>query len=491
MIYIFLFIFIHIISHASSISQDKQELSLYREFYNEGEKFTKFCNHSEHIPLYKNKKNALRLKKIYLSTLQYTGLYVATQALAIYVEKLNFSKIEYRQLTRGLIDNFCSPNISVISLEELEGRMLSLYKKKSSYQLPSFKNNHLFPSPHLLGNKNTENEFLFTVQLFRNLCSWGNDPNELRLLVPFVKNPMIIARIARQLSMKKIAWDESSQSILLKDEPRTLKVDCHNLSCRPSLEPIQSKGEGSDSIYEDGKRIYCLKFKDARYKKNSQPKKILSMIRKSSPLKDELLATQLIALLTGFQNITWNVSEVLRESMDKIWSGWVEKKLKQKWKDLHYEEDLQVRLILGSAEEQKNNRSFHIELKVFKGEIDREYLGAKELKLEFQIKLSLQFLSWLKKELRDETKNLKNLRALLRTRVHQKILQKKLSLPFWRQSAEELIVDEVLRLLKEKRSDLFSRDQNGVNEIKVTMYFGYFSLKYLSDDYKIKKKLEI
>ena len=215
------------------------------------------------------------------------------------------------------------------------------FSKENAYQLPSVKNNKLFPAkfnsiiPEATAR---ENELFRTIELFKSLCSWGGDVENLRLLVPVVRNAQIMSFVIRQMSSLKLVWNKFQRGFLLQKYKDTSKVLCEGLICRKAnMKKIESnlpRGIGSNSINNDLKRIYCENLRDADYTIKNQSPKIKKIINARTFDDENLLTSQLITLITRIPDLFVrsdkfsDALDFMRASLDSSWDNWAKKQSK-------------------------------------------------------------------------------------------------------------------------------------------------------------------
>ena len=198
----------------------KRELAVYRGFYEEGKNTLNYCKANRAIR-YSTEWEKVQVMRSVLSEIQYIGLDIISRALPQYAKALEFNKDEYTNLIDGLVGNYCSANLSVISTKELRNNLLIKFEKENNFKLPTVKGNPYFPdnidsytNPKIA----MEQEFKYTIKLFQSICSWSGNPNNPGLLVPLLKNPALMAFFFRQMNNKVIDWKESGNLLFMRRE---------------------------------------------------------------------------------------------------------------------------------------------------------------------------------------------------------------------------------------------------------------------------------
>ncbi len=487
--------------------EEVKKLSLYRGFYEEGANIENFCRMNPTVK-FKNDWEKVQSQRTILANLQNIALMTSAKALALYAKKFNFSNDEYQNMVEGLVGNYCSPNLSLISQKELINKMKEFFETEDlSLNLPSVEKNSLFPITDIqnldkeLGRKN---EFMLTAKIFQSFCSWGNDVKNLGLIVPFVRNSPIMAYVARTLIRKKIDWSEKDHKVLLKEDLQIERVSCRNYVCRKSdhvtFMANLTLGAGSKNPYDDVKRFYCIDWSKANYIFYDQPPKIKEIIKKRSVDLDPLLVGQLTALLTGvpeFLLYLKNLNEGKKfviGSLNRIWQNWAKNNIFDQRKNLLYEEPLSVEVIPNRRSFVKPNKEIEIQIDVNQGEFDRANQKLGKVRMNFHLKISRKFLAWLRYEWinrdifdKEQNKVLKDrLRSILKKEIEKN--KEQIEFPFWNENFLDLIAKETIFQLETMGNEIFQRTHSGDTQIQVSMNFAPFALKYLRDRFLINKK---
>lgn len=486
----------------------RKEMALYRGIFEEGQNTVNYCKMAEKIR-YGNYWDKSQSKRSIVATLQYVGLDIVTRALASYAKKLDFSEDEYDNLTQNLTQNFCSPNMSIISIPELASNMSIQFKSKSSYSLPSFKNNPLFPQ-YLLQmshqDKITEREFLYTVKLFKSFCSWGNDATNLRLLVPLVRNAAVMSFVARQLGGQSINWDRTENRLYLEKDNKTVQVLCDGYLCRKvsklDFDEKYVSALGSLNISDDVKRLYCDDFRDAHYSVFEQDKKILKLIKGRSLTDEKIMVSQFLSLVAGVPDLLVgserfaNAKSLVIKALESVWSKWAALSLANNKKTLAFEESLTVELVDRKYYFNSSIRKFQVEFDVNLGELDRVNQLVGKIRTSFDLNISKKFLFWIKKEWAkrtvdrvEHTKALKRRMAIIVAKELNKS-QHKMKLNIWNKGPEDLIVDELLFQIENFKGHYYKITDTGNETIKIGLNYAPFALKYIRNKYLINKKLQ-
>ena len=478
--------------------EQKRSLANFRGFIEEGENLQNLCKINYEIK-YPHQNDKEEVERSFVSTLQYIGLDILVRALPSYAKFFEFSSKDYENFTNGLVDNYCSKNISIISIRELKKNMLFNFDLEESFHLPDIKDNPLFPKK--LEEINTidsimENEFIQSVKLFRAFCSWGNDIKNYRLLVPILKNPIIMAFIIRQLTNQKFNWDTVNNLLSWKLDLNTDQVMCHGLICRKTnwekFKQEFPRPLGSRAIKEDLSQIYCSEFSKLNFKRENQEPKISEIIQKEKDIGINLMTGQFLALLTGVPDFFVRAKKFsdgkkfLKYNFEEDWNNWANEQNKSFGKNLYFEEPLMFEV--ASREYYFNNfiPKFQVVIDMKMGEFDKitEMIG--NLKVSFNLKLYKSFLAFMRNEwlginnMRIQEKRDKILNNFSLTISNQ--VQKaraKFKVPPWSGSLERLIAREILSQLSEYQGNFFTDAKAELIDVPVELNYSPMVLKYI------------
>jgi hypothetical protein len=346
-----------------------------------------------------------RAKRSMLGTLQYMGLDLSLRAITAYAQLAKFSSEEFDNLISGLIGNYCSSNISVTSHEGLKKNFLLQMKTDQKSALPLFKKNSLFPSQlyALDADENLnirDHEFALAIESFKSFCSWGGDVSSLRLMAPFVNDPIIMGFIIDQMAGVKLKWNlNMKKAEKIKEENTTVQVACKGLICRRlktvDFEQVFPKIVGStEKKDEDYARLWCQTLKDQSLRIESERPSIRKMILSRTLADEHLLRSFMVSLLTGIPSImtkVWqfgDLKQLYDLSLDEEWNDWARKSIKSFSRDLVFEESVSFERV-----RQKRMEEFHsladlsFDFDVNLGEYDRlnQMLGKVAVGMSFKI----------------------------------------------------------------------------------------------------------
>jgi len=486
--------------------EQKRSLAFYRGFIEEGENLSNFCKVDYQVNYY-NIWEENEVKRSVISTLQYIGLDLMTRAIPAYAKYFEFSEQEFINLTDNLVGNYCSKNISIISLKELKRNILVNFEKGPSFTLPNIEDNSLFPKK--LREYNTidqmkENEFLQTINLFKAFCSWGNDGNDLRLLVPLFKNPVVMSFITRQLTNRRFYWQPVNNELRLKKDLRTVQTLCQGLICRRvNWEVFKNelpRSSGSRGIEGDIKRLYCEDFKKSDYVLIGQEPKILKMMKENTSFDKQLLVGQFLALLTGIPDLLVRANkfsdakEFLKYSFQNSWDDWAKDFIDQIGQDLYFEEPLTMELVSRDLYYHEFKPFFSVQFDVNQGEFDRTAEMVGKVDVSFDLKLGKNYLAWAREEWRSlsqyisQKKRKRILFNFIKVIEDQvKEARKKFVIPPWDGKLENIIAKELLNQLALYDGPFFKENSNEMIKIPIRLNYAPFALKYIYFKFLLKQ----
>lgn len=487
----------------------REELALYRGFLEEGVSLDNFCK-AEPTIKYPSVWDKAQVTRSFLSNMQYIGLDLTSRALGKYGKYFEFTEEEYNTLVDNLVGNYCSRNISIMSLNSIRENLKIKFSKENNFQLPSVTGNALFPKKFnsmIPEEKARENEFYQTLELFKSFCSWGGDHENLRLLVPLVRNAQVMAFIIRQMSSIRLEWNEFKRGFKLENYKDTSKVLCQGLICRKAsrkdLETKLPRGIGSKSIADDLKRVYCQNLRDADYKLKDQAPKIRQMIKERTFDDENLLTSHLISLITNVPDLFVrsekfsNAKEFMRASLDSSWDQWSLKQADRFKNELLFEESMTIELVKRKFYYDPFKPKFAVIFDVNMGEYDRVFQRRGKVRTRFDIKLSKGMLAWVRKTLLNADPKKPKQKDFVYTRVEQSVVDAvelakfKFKIPPWKKGLEKLIAREIINQVVSLFDDPYQMNETGMVSIPVEFNYGIFALKYIHSKHLVEKNQKL
>ena len=486
----------------------KRELAIYRGFYEEGKNTLNYCRGGREVR-YATEWEKVQVKRSVLALIQYIGLDLTTRALPKYAKALEFTSDEYNNMIEGLVGNYCSTNLSIISKKELLANFRLKFDMDNNFKLPSVEGNPYFPdnlSSYLPEKKALEQEMLYTVKLFQSLCSWNGNPTNPGLMVPILKNPALMSFFARQMSNQDIGWKEIDNSLFLKENKNTAQVWCENLICRKvSREEFLNKfyySVGGTNITDDIKRLYCEEFRTVDYKPKDSDPKLAKMMNSMTFEEENFINSQFIALITGVPDFLLrgekfkSGEEVFRSSVDYTWNKWARAQSETNTLDLYFEEPLTLELIDRNQYYDFRSGKLRVAFDVNLGEFDRINQRAGKLKVQFKIFVQKSFLEYYRTAMKNTDYRDTVEKARLKNRFKMQVTKdvqgarEKFIIPPWKGDLEGLIVNELTTQILDTPEKLLNFTGSGMYEVNVEINYGLFALKYLNHQLNVQKSQE-
>ena len=485
--------------------ESKTELALYRGFYEEGKNTTNFCRENYSIQ-YASEWEKIQVKRSTMATIQYIGLDLITRALPQYAKALDYSREEYVNMVDGLVGNYCSTNLSVISKRELLNNLYIKYDKENNFKIPTTAGNPYFPAnieSYLPAKRALEHELLFTVKLFQSLCSWSGNPTNPGLMVPMLKHSGLMAFFGRQMSNLSIGWKEVDNTIFLKEDKLTAQIWCDSLICRKmSAENFQSKffySVGGTSINEDIKRLYCEDFRNSDYKPKESDPRLAKMMNSMTFDEENLINSQFIALITGVPDLFVRAEkfvdgiDLFRSGIDYTWNNWAQKMSDNFTRDLFFEEPLTLEQVDSNQYYNFRDGKLKIAFDVNLGEFDRINQRTGKVKVHFNIFIQNSFLTFYKNSIKNldykDTAEKLRLKKRFKMQLTKDITnaREKFIIPPWRGDLEELIANEISLQILETPEKFLNLGVSGLRPIEVEINYGLFALKYINHQFNVRK----
>lgn len=491
-----------------SFKEHKKILALYRGFYEEGKNLSQHCLKDRKKIDYANPWDRLQMLRMAYADLQYIGLDLLARALPIYAKYFEFKAEDFQNLAENLVGNYCSANLTVISKKELLKNLLIFYKGDNRFRLPSVKGNPLFPDnleKFVLEKKAREEEFKYSVELFKSLCSYGGDPTNPGAMSVLIKHPAIMAYVNRQMNGKEIEWEDLHNKLFITDTKTTSTLWCDQLICRKTNKDLfLSKAYlsiGGEDFYNDFKGLYCDDMLPHKIDPDDLDPKIKTMIKERTIDDENFLNAQFISLITGIPEFFFGLNkfndaeDLLRTNIDTNWNHWAQKEVSDLNKDVFFEEPLTLDLIDRKYHFQKYNPQLTIGLDVNLGEFDRAVSMKGKLKISFRIKVPESYLKYHKKAMKDVdyllTGHNEKREALinrLKLQLEKDIMATRdiLITPPWKKDLASLVAKELSDRLEIMDDNVLSFSETKEKSITIELYYGLFALKYLNHQFNIK-----
>jgi hypothetical protein len=487
-------------------SQNQLELKLFNGFILEGERLSNSCSSRDKLIYSESWQERTAVASI-VSSLQYVGLDVTTRAIGKYARVMDFSEEEYGHLVDRLIGNYCSKNITVISLKNLKENLLKRYETDNDFSLPAVSQNSFFPKEITKTSeslKARENELINTVKLFRNFCSWDGDHQDFRLMIPILRNPFIMAFMNRLIEGTTLAFNSDKKAFTYVKTEGTVKVLCRDLVCRPvadnEFRREFPRAIGSPELKIDLNRIYCSKFRDLDYVLKEQEEHIKKWINQQSLEDEKFLQMQMVALLTKIPDFLMGVSsykdfiQVAKYGVDETWTNWAMNSNQEFTHDLYYEESLKI-----SVADRKYyyfflDPKFKVQIDLSVGEFDKTTVINDKIGFVYDMKINKSYARWIRTEYQNAITQEASEKAIQQMTNHiaPKLshMSQQLKIAPWSEGLNRLVAIELLEQFRLYQGNYFSELSSTDISIPLDFRYGVFALKYMNYRAKTKSHYE-
>lgn len=490
-----------------SLEKSMEKLAYYRGMAQEGHNLKNTCSRSDRIdPVYATSFDQEQAVRSVLANLQYLGLDYTIRALAQYAKYFNFTSNEYQNLVLNLVGNYCSQNISVISIAQLKKNMIARFEGDNSFVLPTLENNPLMPaklSSSIPLDDARAREMKVTLNLFKSFCSWGGLTDNLRLLPALLKHPVIMSFLIQEMVGTKVVWDKVSNTLKKENTKDSAAVVCENLICRRvsrvKFNEKMPRMVGSLSLGDDLRRLYCHKFQGVDFQTENQEPKIKEMILQMKSSDGPLLGAQLVALISTVPDLMvrsenfQDAQVYTRYSIDETWDNWASKQSDNFSRDLYYEESLSLELVKRELYFKPNDKKLKVLIDINLGEYDRINQMVGKVSSTFHLRISKRFLKWARLQWYSNLKNRTEIQADVQKKlallIEDQVLmarEKFVAAP-WSGALHELIAGEILDQLSFFPEDTYTSLDAGFEEIPIQLNFGVFALRHFRYRHQIEK----
>lgn len=480
----------------SSLRQFRENLSLYRGFYEEGKNLINQCKKPYEIR-YESLWHKSQVKRALGATMQYLVLDLLTRSLPIYAKYFEFKDEDYKNLTENLVNNYCSENLSIISKKTLKKNFLYRFSNDSDFRLPSTDGNPLF-SENLASLQNSrtvmEQEFKVALELFKSTCSWSGSGEDYGLMTPLLKHPSLFSFLVRQFEGFELSWKSSTNSLEKKNTTKVLNVWCENLICR-RINSIAFKNQvyrmiGSDNLSEDLKKLYCEEILALDYDvKNTKDELLIKEMKARSFEAENILSSYTISLITGVPDFILRakkfseMEEVLRSSVDTTWTNWAKKNLEEVSRDVFYEEPLTFELVRNEKNFKPFDKKFELFFDINQGEFDRSVEAHGKIRTVYNLKLPTQIIMYIRREIQSldprDTIAKENFYKIVTAQLegHVKKLEASFIVIPWKGNLSRFLADELIEqvAMKESKAILGMREKEV--DVAINIHYGVFALK--------------
>jgi hypothetical protein len=251
--------------------EENKKVKMYHQTFNAGIYLSDSCQYYSPVS-YANSWREKQAKRSVTATLQWIGLDQSMKSIGALAKSVEMSDSDYARLTNNLLTNFCSQNLTVISLKNVKKSLSNYFKNPQLDTLPSSRKSPFVTSYFKKATDSDSfkyKELDYAIKNFRAFCSWGGDVDDYRLLGPYLKNPFIMAHVIKQLSGQIDVYSEKNQKVSLEKSAETTQVVCEDLICRrESREQFLRRfplSTGSSGLETDLTKLYCDHFRFQDY----------------------------------------------------------------------------------------------------------------------------------------------------------------------------------------------------------------------------------
>lgn len=476
---------------------ENKKIKLYQATYESGENLRESCSYLAPA-VYSTPWQEKQARRSIAATLQYIGLDTSIKGIGAYAQKLEVGEDDFKKLTKNLITNYCSRNITIFSLRNIEKSLEYYYKNPQTDIIPSIQTSPF--ATEMVKNITEKNqarsrEFDQVIRNFRAFCSWGGEVEDYRMLTPYLNNRYIMAFVIKNMAGIQDVVDEKIKKVTTTRSDSTVQVNCTDLICRKEdLNSFRAKfpqSAGSTGILTDLQKNYCYHF---RYQDPSQiSNKEAKAWSKAQELEDPIFETsQFISLMTGVPDLfngtdTYrDIPLLVRSSVDERWTKWAQRALSSFSKDLLYEESLKIKIEPRTNVAEIATEGFLVNFDVSLGEMDRLIKEDDKLSLTFDLKLSKNYLRQLKTKWQvlerdvdiEGQKRFKE-EAARYINFQLKDKEKLFSQKMWNEEFGKLISDELLQQALKYQGPLFNSYKDEILTVPVKFSYGLFAISYL------------
>lgn len=437
-------------------------------------------------------------KRSTVAALQYIGLDTTIKAIGAYAKNLQIGENEYGNLVHNVMKQYCSENVTVMSLKTIKSSLEYYYQNPDPNIIPSVENSPYVTDAFKSGSMSPETrakEFQYAIRNFRAFCSWGGDAEDYRMLPPYLKNPFIMIYVSRNMGGFRYTWDEKSESMSWVKADDTARVVCKDLICRvvprPEFRKYFPTSTGSTGLISDLNKLYCQHFRLLDYDQKKTIPEVKVWI-KGLEIEESILETSFfVSLMTGvpdpfmIQKKYSDIPAVVKSSVDERWTKWSRDSLTSFSRDLLFEDSLRVKAMpRRNLAEIKDGLliDFHVTL----GEMDRIMRNNDKISMNFDFKLSKNWVRSLitrfniistnldvdgEKAFKEEISRYIDLQL----KTKEKIFTQKL----WNDEFSSLITDELLAQVLSYKGKYFESYGDEMITVPVRFSYGIFALSYL------------
>lgn len=481
----------------SQLAQNKK-VKLYHNLFTSGTFLTESCGFYG-PSIYATTWGDKQAKRSVAATLQYIGLDTAIKAVGAYAKKLDVGPADFKKLASNIVRNYCSKNVTVYSLRNIEQSLNHYYQNPMTEIIPSVESSPFATKEFKKRTEATDArsvEFDYAIKVFRSFCSWGGEVEDYRMMAPYVKNPYVMAFVIKNLLGLMDTFQEKQENVVAKTSEATVQVSCQDLICRKTDYNRFVIGfplsVGSSGLNTDLAKLYCNHFRYQDYAGTTVVPQVKKWI-KDAELEDPIFETNFfISLMSGVPDPLFGTEKYLdlpfvaKSSIDERWSIWATDVLSFFSRDLMFEESLKVKSAGRRDRVSIRTEGFRLTYRVTLGEMDRIVNEMDKLKLRFELKLSKNYLNSIRQkwvylineaDYDGQKAYKKEIASYLELHLRKKeryFLQK-----MWNPDLARVLADDLLEQVVNYDGTLFNSYKDEMLTVPVEFQYGIFALGYL------------
>ena len=487
--------------------REPDKLLSFKAIQNEAESLKLFCEDLPKIKYSEGWKKDSAIRSI-IGTLQFVGIDVAARAIGMYANKLELTDLEFQNLSQNIVKNYCSANMTVYAHRTLLENLSKYNREEKYFRLPSTSDSPFFSDDYKQRHDTRESlkrELNYSIMNFRSLCSWDGSTDDYRLLVPYLKSPVLMSYIFDKIQGKVFSYDKRSKSISLEFSGVPVLVACEDLVCRKrspnDFKKIFPRMIGSSRLQDDLFGIYCDLFSKLKYKRDTSNRVVKNWIDQKGSYQGRLEVFNLIALLTQIPNpliFTENFRSLdllVNNNIKERWDRWSFNSLKSTEVAQYYEEPLEIELISQKNSTRIRDGLFNIELRVSLSEIDKVLDEKDKISAFFNLKFESRYLSYIKNRLafhynRGDVKKVSAIENNFRNKIIEMVKDKDkfFGIKLSRKDFGQLLASELLAQLEASNGNNLKRLDKKDIVVPVRFAYGLFALQYIHQKFIYQRK---
>lgn len=483
------------------------KLLTYKAINQQGNNLKQFCEGFPKIS-YTSEWQAQSASRSIIGTLQYLGLDILTQAIAKFAKKLEMPEKEFEVLSKNLVVNNCSPNLTVYSHKTIQDNLLNYYKTDTKFILPSLNGSKFFPQSvkRRLGTlEAAKNQFHYSILNFRALCSWNGDESDYRLLVPYIQDPVIMSYVFNNILGQRIKINFDKKRIEIARDTEATKVACEDLICRKRNEAIFKRlfprMVGSTRLQDDLYGLYCERYGRQRITSSSTNPKIVKWISEMEPFQRHLEVINFKSLITGIPDPLMSVENfdelatIMKNGVLERWNNWADRQVSRVQISQLYEEPLEIELISQIESPEVRRGEFKVRFNIGLSEIDKVLEDVDKIDAYFSLNFESRYLAAIRERItffynRGDFINSNQVKESFEKKIFSMLKDKEkyFNIKISRQDFSKLLADEILGQLNAYRGRELKKLSRKQITIPVNFNYGMFALQYIHQKFIYEQK---